>query len=92
MGATIERAFIFTRGQSIELDALPENVRSPVRDRRDDPAPVAELAAAGELAGAEAEAIRQALDHHDGNRSRASRDLGIHRSTLLRKMRKLGME
>ena len=44
------------------------------------------------LAEAEACAIRRALELSNYNRSAASRMLQIHRSTLLRKMRSLGLE
>jgi two-component system response regulator AtoC len=39
----------------------------------------------------EDDAIRRALAAHDGNRSRAARDLGIHRSTLIRRLRDMGI-
>jgi DNA-binding NtrC family response regulator len=39
----------------------------------------------------EREAIRRALLHADGNRIRAARALGIHRSTLRRKMEEFGL-
>jgi DNA-binding NtrC family response regulator len=42
----------------------------------------------GALAAAERAAIARALRLHDGNRTRAAKELGIHRSTLLRKMRR----
>jgi PAS domain S-box-containing protein len=82
----VERAFVFTHGRSIELDSLPEHVRSPGTARAPGPAP-----GAGRLADAEVVAIRAALERHAGNRSRAARELGIHRSTLLRKIRALGL-
>lgn len=40
---------------------------------------------------AEARMIREALMTSGGNRSRAAKHLGIHRTTLLRKMRRLGI-
>lgn len=39
----------------------------------------------------ERQTIRSALARHDGNRTRAARELGIHRTTLLRKMRRYGL-
>ena len=44
------------------------------------------------LAEAERMAIRKALESTGYNRSAAARALGIHRSTLLRKMRNFGMD
>ena len=38
-----------------------------------------------------AHVIREALEHHGGNVSRAARALGIGRNTLYAKMRKLGI-
>ena len=38
-----------------------------------------------------AETIREALEHHGGNVSRAARALGIGRNTLYAKMRKFGI-
>jgi transcriptional regulator with PAS, ATPase and Fis domain len=40
----------------------------------------------------EAEYIRQVLRRHKGHRSRAAEELGVHRTTLQRKMKKLGIE
>jgi PAS domain S-box-containing protein len=39
----------------------------------------------------EAEAIRRALERNDYNRQAAARELGIHKSTLFRKLKKLGL-
>jgi DNA-binding NtrC family response regulator len=44
------------------------------------------------LNDAERQAIAQALEAHGGNLSRAAKLLGIHRSTLRRKLRELGMD
>ncbi len=40
----------------------------------------------------EARLIREALDRSGGNRTAAARELGIHKTTLHRKIRKLGIE
>jgi len=82
----IERAFVFSQGRHIELDALPAQMTSGSGSILDGPAPAQ---AAGSLEDAERTAIREALERHDGNRSRAARELGIHRSTLLRKMKRM---
>jgi transcriptional regulator of acetoin/glycerol metabolism len=39
----------------------------------------------------EAQAIREALDRTGGNRLAAARELGMHKSTLFRKVRLLGI-
>lgn len=75
----IERAFILCTGPCIQPEHLPPRV--------------CELPAASldPLAAAEREAIVRALHRHDGNRTRAAKVLGIHRSTLLRKMKRYGL-
>jgi PAS domain S-box-containing protein len=80
----IERAFILCREEEIQLECLPPHVA--------DCAAPAALPAGGSgrgLADLEAEAIRSALARHGGNRCRAARELGIHRTTLLRKIKRL---
>ena len=44
------------------------------------------------LAGAEREQIEIALRHHHGNRTRAARDLGISRATLINKIRTYALD
>jgi PAS domain S-box-containing protein len=39
----------------------------------------------------DAQAIRAALERHHGNRSAAARELGIHKTTLFRRIKKLGL-
>jgi DNA-binding NtrC family response regulator len=75
----IERAFILCTGVCIQPEHLPPQVCA-VASASLDP-----------LAAAEREAIVRALRRHDGNRTRAARDLGIHRSTLLRKIRRYSL-
>ncbi|MCU0592131.1 MAG: sigma 54-interacting transcriptional regulator [Desulfobacterales bacterium] len=81
----IERAFILCGEENIGIGHLP-----------------AELTASGGTAGKDrdvktahdildAQAIRSALGRHGGNRSAAARDLGIHKTTLFRRIRKLGL-
>ena len=72
----IERAFILCTGSCIQPEHLPPQVCEEASASLDP------------LAAAEREAIVRALGRNKGNRTRAARDLGIHRSTLLRKMRR----
>ncbi len=51
-----------------------------------------ERAAGNALARAEAAAIIETLERHGGNRRRAAAELGIHPTTLWRRMKKLGLE
>jgi PAS domain S-box-containing protein len=46
----------------------------------------------GPLQDAEARAIREALDQHNGHRGKAAKELGISRNTLWRKMKRHGVE
>lgn len=83
----LEHALIVCRDDTIGPRHLPEYVfrrglpkaARPARPERpgDDPA--------------EAERIRAALDRRGGHREQAARDLGMDRTTLWRKMKRLGM-
>ena len=81
----IERAFVLCHEGLIGIGHLP-----------------GELTARGAAGGAgsdarsahdilDAQAIRAALERHYGNRSAAARELGIHKTTLFRKIKKLGL-
>lgn len=82
----IERAFILRPGREIGPDCLPFELAGGGSSSRTGPE------RAGNLEILEAEAIRAALLRHGGNRSRAARELGIHRTTLLRKLKALRLE
>jgi PAS domain S-box-containing protein len=82
----IERAFILCEGSEIGLADLPSQVVNAPR-RTEGP----KANDTGGLGTLEREAIRSALERHAGNRTRAAHDLGIHRSTLLRKLRRHGL-
>ncbi|MEJ2200765.1 MAG: sigma 54-interacting transcriptional regulator [Desulfuromonadaceae bacterium] len=82
----IERAFILCREGYIEIPHLP-----------------AELTAPGMITGGaesmrsahdilDAQTIRAALKRHGYNRLEAARELGIHKTTLFRKLKKLGIK
>ncbi len=81
----IEHAFVMCRGDVLEPAHLP-------RELAGDAAPSApRAAAAAGLPRLEAEYIRQVLVRHGGHREAAARELGIHRTTLQRKIRRLGV-
>jgi len=82
LGNVLERAVVLTRGQVIHLDDLPSTIRAP-----SEKAP----AGNGSLADSERAAIVAALAAAHGNRSVAADRLGIHRNTLRRKIRELGI-
>jgi len=81
----VERAFILCGDGLLGLEHLP-----------------AELTARGVFRGGDqgtpslhdvldAQALRAALDRHHGNRTAAARELGIHKTTLFRKINALGL-
>ncbi|MCA9551685.1 MAG: sigma 54-interacting transcriptional regulator [Myxococcales bacterium] len=81
----MERAFVLCQGDRIELEHLPECVRTcAVRD--------AGKRAAGAEDRPDEGAIRAVLARHGNNRSAAARELGVHRVTLHRWLRRLGID
>jgi len=81
----IERAFVLCTGNRIELEHLPQAVQQLAAD-----VPGA-AAALDPFASSERDVLLEVLERCAGNRTQAARELGIHRSTLFRKMRKYGL-
>ena len=81
----IERSFILCREGLIGIEHLPEELTMRGGEQR------ASAGMGRARALVEAQVIRAALDRHHQNRAAAARELGIHRSTLFRKMKKLGI-
>jgi PAS domain S-box-containing protein len=79
----IERAFVLCREGSIGLEHLPAQFRA-AQDKFDD-------SKGKSLADLEKAAIRRALVNHAGNQVKAAAELGIHRTTLYRKMQHYGI-
>ena len=79
----IEHAFVICRGSLIRVDDLPEYLRPNERDR------VPEMPSLGEL---ESQLIVSTLRKHGWNRGLAAKELGIHKTTLWRKMKRFGIE
>lgn len=84
----IEHAFVICGGDTIRLEDLPPHIRGEGYDSNPQPTGNPLIPSSFALESAEATAIRHALDHHAGNRTRAARELGISRNTLWRKMKK----
>jgi len=82
----IEQAFVLCRGGLIELHHLPPELRPPARPS------AGEYGGPTTLDAMERLLIAEALRRHHGNRRRAARELGIHPSTLFRKLRALKIE
>ena len=88
----IERAFILCEVGEIERCHLPEDLipRADAGDR-DAVAGAGTDDLASAVRAAERQAILEALERNAGNRQAAARDLGLHKSTLFRKIRGLGI-
>jgi transcriptional regulator of acetoin/glycerol metabolism len=83
----LEHAFILCRGTEIRLSHLPDNLSGspeppPVRGSPLTPQRLPDL---------EREMIREVLERSDWNRDQAARELGMHRSTLWRKVQRYGL-
>ncbi len=97
----IERAFILCREPRICVDALPASVVQSApsagksfngsRAGNDGPGSTRDPIHLDPIREAERNTILSALRTHDGNRSRAAAELGIHRSTLIRKIKRYGI-
>ncbi|HNR52831.1 MAG TPA: helix-turn-helix domain-containing protein, partial [Deltaproteobacteria bacterium] len=82
----IERAFILCDKGFINVAHLPEDLTMRYTKQEKQPG----IRSARELM--EAQAIRRALERNANNRLAAARELGILKSTLFRKMKKLCMD
>jgi PAS domain S-box-containing protein len=81
----LEHAFVLCEGERLELRHLPPHFLP--RRGRATPSPAIREAARA----AEAGLIREALERHGFDRLATARALGIHKSTLFRKIRALGL-
>jgi DNA-binding NtrC family response regulator len=98
----IERAVVLTRKPRIELDDLPETLRQPTRapetnlqSQSASPGVPPELPAMtleAALAGPERQIIASALRRNAWSRQRTADELGIDRTTLYKKMKRLGLQ
>ena len=80
----IEHAFVLCRGGAIHALHLPEHLRPAQRDEA-----IAQTRSLDEL---EARYIAEALRRNGWNRIETARELGIHKTTLWRKIKRLGIE
>ncbi|MBD3867436.1 MAG: sigma-54-dependent Fis family transcriptional regulator [Acidobacteria bacterium] len=79
----VERSVVLSRSKEIVPDDLPQALQQPGRG----PA----IPGRGTLLEIEAVRITEALSEAEGNKKLAARKLGIHRSTLYKKIEKLGL-
>ncbi len=81
----IEHACVLCPGSVIELEHLPH----ALAERHD--CPVCAGGARADLRQIEASVLTALLERHRGNRAAAARELGVHPSTMFRKIRALGI-
>ncbi len=81
----IERSFILCREGAIGVEHLPEELTLQTAPRRAG----SELRSGHDLL--DARSIRSALEKNSFNRSAAARELGMHKTTLFRMMKRLGI-
>lgn len=82
----IERAFILCREGLIDIKHLPTELTTGGASNVE----IENVRKAHELL--DIQIIQAALDQHRGNKAAAAKELGIHKTTLYRKMKKLGMD
>jgi PAS domain S-box-containing protein len=85
----IEHACVLCRGRRIEIAHLPPEVRESAESLAEDATNGAESMPV--LRGTEIQLIRKTLAKHEGNRLEAARELGLHKTTLWRKMKRYGI-
>ena len=78
----IEHAFVLCKDSIIGVPDLPDNLR---------PSQTEQIEPATSLDSLEAKFLTEALHRNGWNRSRTAAELGIHKTTLWRKMKKLGI-
>jgi PAS domain S-box-containing protein len=83
----IERSFILCNGDFIGIDHLPDELTA--RGAVGPTPTMSNIQATRDLH--DAQAIRAALERNAYNRLAAAKELGMHKSTLFRKMKKLGI-
>lgn len=89
----IERALTLSRNRAwIDVDDLPRELQqAPLPEPAGLPAiPEEGFDLAAHVAAVERQLLRQALDETGGNRQQAARRLGLKRTTLVEKLRRLG--
>ena len=91
----IERAIVLGEGEVVDVDQLPPHVTGNDAALRPTDAALAELPFADARARAvetfERSFLTAALERHDGNVSATARQLGIHRQSLQKMLRRLGI-
>ena len=81
----IEHGFVLCQGEIIHLEHLPEKLINKIEnsDNNNKPSPIID---------AEKKLILDTLEKHKGNKNETAKALGINKSTLWRKMKKLNLK
>lgn len=87
----IEHASVLSHGKIIELKHLPWGFEAR-QEQKSVPVSARFSPARRTAEESDAELIRHTLKKHFGHRGRAARELGIHKTTLWRRMKKYGVE
>jgi transcriptional regulator with PAS, ATPase and Fis domain len=82
----IERAFVICPENIIEVEHLPEKILKSVQQNGE----TSQRPAFGE--SSEASIIREALTRNHGNRTKTAEELGMHRGSLWRKLKKYNID
>ncbi|MCG8552038.1 MAG: sigma 54-interacting transcriptional regulator, partial [Desulfobacterales bacterium] len=80
----IEHAFVLCGKELIAMAHLPPSLVAKSRSKADDNK--------NPVVAAQIQMITDALKRNNNNRNAAARDLGIHKSTLFRRIKKLGIQ
>ena len=80
----LEHAFVMTQDPQIGLEDLPEELVIKAR--------IVSPTKPSDMRSFEMQMVREALERSGWNCTKTARELGIHRTTLYRKMRKLGIQ
>ena len=86
----IEHACVLCRGRRIEIAHLPPEVNDAAESPLEKDSPGSDSLPV--LRATEIQLIRKTLAKHQGNRIQAARELGLHKTTLWRKMKRYGIE
>jgi PAS domain S-box-containing protein len=83
----IEHAFVLCRGPLIEAQHLPKGLQYGEPDNR-----IVDMVSDSTLQQTEADLIKRTLEKNYGHRARTAKELGIHKTTLWRKLKKYGLQ
>jgi PAS domain S-box-containing protein len=85
----VEHACVLCRGRRIEVEHLPREIRNAVESKLEKAEPASDSLPV--LRSTELQLIRKTLEKHGGNRLEAARELGVHKTTLWRKIKRYGI-